>query len=235
MCIRQWDWSETSQTVSIFTRAHGVVRCVAKGAKRENARFSGGLEVMTRGDLVASLKTGETMSILASWDLAEVFPAARRSLSSFHAGMTMLDIVQHSLQDHDPHPALYDALVTALRDLGEPDPERRALLRLLWAALSETGHRPELTADVASGEALAPAEIYLFLPRLGGVSANGAAASGPAWRVRKETIGLLRCIESTPAADEATIERATRLLAMYFREVFGADPRTFARLLGEQA
>ena len=35
ICIRCWDFSETSQTVSLVTREHGVVRGLAKGAKRE--------------------------------------------------------------------------------------------------------------------------------------------------------------------------------------------------------
>ncbi len=232
MCVRHWDWSETSQTVSIFTRGNGMVRCVAKGSKRENARFSGGLEVMTRGDLVVSLKTGGTMSILASWDLAEVFPAARRSLESFHTGMTMLDVVQHAVEGHDPHEALYDALVAALRDLGGGEREARGLLSVLWAALTQTGHRPELTVDLVSGEPLKQADVYSFVPRLGGVTADGATSDGPVWRVRRETVEMLRVGEGWPDAVEGTVERATKLLAMYFREVFGVNPPTFARLLG---
>ena len=34
ICIRRWDFSETSQTVSLFTRESGIIRGLAKGAKR---------------------------------------------------------------------------------------------------------------------------------------------------------------------------------------------------------
>ena len=38
ICVRHWDWSETSQTVSILCREHGLVRAVVKGARREVRR-----------------------------------------------------------------------------------------------------------------------------------------------------------------------------------------------------
>ena len=34
ICIRRWDYSETSQTVSLLLRNHGVIRGLVKGAKR---------------------------------------------------------------------------------------------------------------------------------------------------------------------------------------------------------
>jgi len=233
-CIRVWDWSETSQTVSLFSREHGVIRCVAKGAKRENAKFSGGLEVLTRGEMTASVKTGEAMSLLTAWDLLEVYPASRRTLSSFYAGMTLLDIVHHSITDHDPHPEVFDALVANARRLGEPADDQRAVFLMLWASIDRTGHRPELDIDVATGKPLTPAPAHVFSPRLGGFTTDACAGEGPRWRVRHETVEFLRAHADgrVPASSEP-LDRATRLLAMYFREVFAADPATFRRLLGD--
>jgi DNA repair protein RecO (recombination protein O) len=225
VCIRQWDWSETSQTVSIFTRDQGVIRGIAKGSKRENARFSGGIEVMTRAELISSSKPTEGLTLLAAWDLLETFPAARRSLSAFYSGMTMLDLVHHALSERDPHPALYDALIQALRALGGPQGDRWALLRLLWQVLSETGHRPELERDASTGGVLEAANSYAFNARLGGLTADVHNANAPVWRLRAGTVDLLRALAAgahTPA-DPASIDRATRLLALYFREVFACD------------
>jgi hypothetical protein len=57
------------------------------------------------------------------------------------------------------------------------------------------------------------------------------------WTVRATTIELLRALsrgEGAPAgAGVQAVDGATRLLAHYFREVFGVDPPTFGRLLGE--
>jgi len=224
VCVRVWDWSETSQTVSLFGRGVGMLRCVAKGARREGAAFSGGLEVLTRGEMMVSIKGADALSLLTAWDLRETFPAARRGRSAFFAGFALLAIVQASVHDADPHPGLFDALVGSSRLLGSPDLDRIAVLRLLWAALDETGHRPELLADVRSGEPLTHAGVYGFVPRLGGLAKDGG---GPdeVWRVRAETVGLLRGLDGAGpvAGDAATVRRAVQLLASYSRWVFGAE------------
>jgi len=226
VCIRQWDWSETSQTVSIFGRGIGIVRGIAKGAKRENARFSGGLEVMTRGEFIASMKPTEGLTLLTAWDLQETFPAARQSLSAFYAGMTMLDLIHHALREQDPHPDLFDALLVALRGLGSPASDRMSLLKLLWAVLSETGHQPELVRDVVTASELAPARSYAFNARMGGITKDDQGGGQGVWRVRAETVDLLRTVAAGTAAegaDVAGVERATKLLGLYFREVFACE------------
>ena len=48
ICIRHWDYSETSQTVGLFGRTLGCFRGLAKGARRERGSFSGGLDLLTR-------------------------------------------------------------------------------------------------------------------------------------------------------------------------------------------
>lgn len=241
VCVRVWDWSETSQTVSVFLREHGLVRAVAKGAKRDNAKFSGGLEILTLGEAILSLKLGQ-LSLLTSWDLRETVPAARKSLSSFHSGMLLLDLTTHCLREQDPHPALFDVLLSAMRALGEMSRDRAVVLAYLWAVLDETGHRPELEQDAATGRPLESAPTYAFRSALGGLVRDDPAMPGPAWRVRAETVSLLRQVARggmrefgkwAGSADAAAIGRGTRLLAMHFREVFGVEPPTVAKLLAE--
>jgi DNA repair protein RecO len=245
LCLRCWDWSETSQTAVFFARRLGLVRCLAKGAKRENARFSGGIQPFTRGELIVSTRKVErdpqALATLASWDLSEVFPAVRTSLSAFYAGHAMLDAIQHALTDADPHPSLFDTLVTCARMLcAEPTTNDRALLLLAWAALSETGHAPELLRDVRTGEGLsaAAAPTFAFAPRLGGLTRDEHTEHAtPVWRVRAGTVAVLRDASRggiSPGADPAYIARAAALLLMHFRDVFACDPAAVRAWLERQ-
>jgi DNA repair protein RecO (recombination protein O) len=235
VCIRQWDWSETSQTVSLFAREQGLLRGVAKGSKRENSRFSGGLEVLTRGEVVAIVKPSSDMANLIAWDLQETFPALRQSLESFYCGMYMADLVQSAVTEHDPHPALFDALLESLRMLG-PGQDRSAVLGLQWATLNEAGYRPELTSDVTTGGPLKGSRTYTFLPRMGGFTAASGSSAGPAWRVRSETLELLRGLgrgsDALTAAVPETVNRASRLLALYLRDVLGREMPSMDALFG---
>lgn len=220
ICVRHWDWSETSQTVSLLTREHGLIRGIAKGAKREKAPFSGGLELLTRGEVVAIAKPTTELANITAWDLQESFPSLRRSLSAFHAGMYMADVAQHVVHDRDPHPRLYGALVDGLHALtARTGANRLAVAVFQWEALSETGWKPELERDVSTGGELQHKTSYTFSPALGGFS----SAQSDGWRVRAETLELLRSIAKgrTFDAAEDVSERCGRLLDAYLATVLG--------------
>lgn len=226
ICIRVWDWSETSQTVSLFCRSHGVVRGLAKGAKRQDVRFSGGYELFTRGQAGMLIKNHDGLATLTAWDLSEIFLGVRKDLARFHVAMAMLDLTHHMIRDHDPHEAMFDALVDGGRRLtseGATVPAA-ALLRYLWVTLVECGYRPELSRDVRreSEQALETQSVRVFVPRLGGFSAV-AEAGEEAWRVRPQTVELLRLVDGggVEGADGEALIRAVAFLAAYVREVLG--------------
>jgi DNA repair protein RecO len=236
VCVRHWDWSETSQTVSIFTREHGVLRGLAKGAKREHSQFSGGIELATRGEVVAIVKQAEAdhaLATLTAWDLLETFPGTRRSLSGFLVSMAMLDFVHHGLEERDPHPGVYDALVIGLRRVEREGEALHAAAVFAWAILEGTGHRPELFEDVGGSGRLPDAVLFGFDPRRGAVVADpgdsaAAPGGGTVWRVRGETVDVLRHLSRGSALDQGafppeSVERALKLLCYYFRELVGVQ------------
>jgi DNA repair protein RecO len=205
---------------------------VAKGSKREKAKFSGGFEAPTRGAISFSPKPTEGLTLLTAWDLVETYPTMRLNLDAFYSGMGMIDLAYHALDVHDPHPGLFEALANSLSSLRDPRLADRALLTLLWAVLDETGHRPELDADVRSGETLDPASTFGFSPRLGGTLKDEGSGKfdregGAIWRVRATTVDLLRLLargQAVGTTEPAAISRATRLLALYYKEVFRVEP-----------
>lgn len=227
ICIRRWDFSESSQTVSLLTREHGIIRGLAKGAKREKGNFSGGLDVLTRGEVVANVKppgTGRDLALITAWHLQELYRVLRQSLRANRAAQYMADLVHHMLEEHDPHPGVFDALATALDHMKDPATVETALLRFQWALLSDTGYQPELTRDAQTGAALPESATLEFNPRAGGL---GSASHGDGWRVRRETIQALRAVAAGQAVeshDEESIRRANRLLAAYCREIIGSEP-----------
>jgi len=233
ICIRHWDWSETSQTVSLFTRASGLIRGIAKGSKREKAPFSGGIELLTRGEVVALLRPSSDLANITAWDLQETFPAIRKSLAAFHSAMYLADLALHTLHDRDPHPALFDALIAALRRL-DSAPPTEVILAYLWTTLVECGWRPELDRDVVSGSPLPQAKDFGFAPSLGGFTREtslGGAAPGPIWRVRSETLTLLRALAADgSAATGPSTDRASRLLHAYISAILGRELPTASNL-----
>lgn len=241
--LRLWDFSETSQTAALFTRGRGIVRCLAKGSKRPRAKFSGGLELVTRGEAVLIVKPGAELAQLIEWDLGESYFGLRRSVDAHLAGAYAADLVFRCVTDHDPHERLFEALLDALRRVDEGALDRAAILdsviRFQWAMLRETGYTPSLGVDVRTGGALEPRASYGFDPRLGGLTRD-PGAGGEIWRVRSETVEALRTLAvEAPQSDARTGEgpsgpgdvlgndaasRGVRLLAAWIAAAFGEAP-----------
>ena len=227
--IRRWDFSETSQTVSLLTRSHGIVRGLAKGAKREKGDFSGGLDLLTEGEIVAIVKPGRDLATLAAWHLQRVHRALREHLPANRAALYMADLVHHMLIEHDPHPPVFDALSSMLALMDEiPARSEEAMLRLQWAVLSESGYQPELRRDARTGATLDEgSSTWAFDASAGGVVNAGDPAVTSLWRVRRETVELLRVVAAGAAIDTRepeSLRRANRLLASYAREIIGSEP-----------
>lgn len=242
MCLRVWDWSETSQTALLLTRGSGVMRVLAKGSRRPKGDFSGGLSVLTRGtaELIVrpagplSAKQETPLTILKSWDLEEIFPSLRRSLAGFYGGMYAADICGRLLHEHDAHPEVLDALVGLLRGLEAAGGEARALAGFLWELLRRTGHRPELGRDAQSGGELPEGPVLWFSPGAGGLVSEGAVGQD-VWGVRRETVEAMRSLEGEggggPGSESAAWGRACGLLGRYASLVAGAETPSLSLFL----
>ncbi|MEM8781995.1 MAG: DNA repair protein RecO [Planctomycetota bacterium] len=239
VCLRLVEYSESSQVAVLLTREHGKVRGLAKGSRRlapsSIQRFSGGLELMHRGQVVATTRPSSELAALTEWDLQDDAHHLRGDLHAQRVALYAADLTHALLADLDPHPLTFAAMSDLIDRLAEPpvDPQA-ALLRFQWALLDDAGYRPVLDQDAVRGEDLADAEAYTFDAQAGGFTAD----EGPtAWRVRRATLDTLRRVadRSPQNLPADASRRANRLLAAYARELIGRELPTAATALGATA
>jgi len=232
VCIRHIDWSETSQIVALLTESHGVIRGLAKGAKRTSPgaiqRYSGGIELLTRGQVLAQTKPAGQLATITEWDLQQTFFHLRQNLMAHQLGLYAADLTGAMLADHDPHPTVFAALVRFLDALKNDKARHGALLRFQWLVLNDCGFAPQLSKDVHNDKPLAKSAALWFDGRAGGLTAAQPSAAarkaaartsvrgksrfdrtkapggvGP-WRVSPETVRLLRRLsDQDPQAGSA--------------------------------
>ncbi|MEM9347828.1 MAG: DNA repair protein RecO [Planctomycetota bacterium] len=238
ICIRDLDWSESSQIVVLLTEAHGKVRGLAKGSRRNSpsaiAKFSGGINLMSMGQAVISTKPTTQLASVTEWDLQDDHYPLRTSLPAQWSAMYAADLINSMLADEDPHPGAYQAMQQLLAALSEPGDEAEALLNFQWALLVDVGYKPELEHDVESGEPLPKQTAYSFDPKLGGLTTRNGMHDEQ-WRVRAKTVELLRSLERDtfdPYEAEAFV-RANRLLCTYFRSLLDKQLPTMDFILNE--
>lgn len=237
LVLRTWEYSETSQTVSLFTLAHGALRGLAKGSRRERSMFGGGFEALTVGDVVYRVRATSELALLTEWNVTHIYWGPRSDLRAHRAAMYAAELIGAFITDRDPHPGLFQSAVGFLEELdrtsGAGDIDR-ALARLQWAVLDETGHRPRIDADAPGG--VDPA-VSGFDPEAGALVRDPGAEAGAVWRIRRETVEMLRALgsgEEVSSHSPAAVDRANRFLAACCRHQLGWEPQTAGALFGSR-
>jgi DNA repair protein RecO (recombination protein O) len=128
-------WRETSLIVQAFSRDHGWVTLVAKGAKRPHSVLRPALSVFQ--PLLLSWSGGTEVKTMTRAECAGVHPLPGPAMMSC---WYMNELMFRLLPREDPHPGLFDAYVIALQQLAAGQTAAGALPKFEWTLLKETGY-----------------------------------------------------------------------------------------------
>ncbi len=181
--LHRYDWSESSLILETFTREHGRVALVAKGAKRPSSNFRPvllplqPLRLAFGGDAeIRTLKGAE-------WAGGQVMPTGDALLSGYYLN----ELLMRLLARDDPHPGLFDAYSAAVAVLGSQQGEalEPALRTFELLLLREIGLLPALDMETPNLALLAAQMRYSLVPEAGLVASrepdNRASLTGAQW------------------------------------------------------
>jgi len=163
--LHRYDWSETSLILEVFTRGHGRVALVAKGAKRPSSSFRPVLLPLQplaisyggEGD-IRTLKGAE-------WVGGHVMPTGEALLSGYYLN----ELLMRLLARDDPHPALFEVYGATVRLLasGAPEALQWGLRAFELLLLRELGYLPTLDVQTLSLQPVQPEQTYALVPEAG--------------------------------------------------------------------
>lgn len=165
-------WKESSLVVEAFTRGHGRIGLVARGARRVHSSLRSRLIAFQPLALSWFGKGGLKTLHTAEWLGGRLDLSGRALICGFYLNELILKL----LAPEDPHEALfarYEEALLALSGAGDPQP---VLRRFELALLSELGYAQTLDRT-AEGEAVHPDGRYGYAYGLGLVPANGHETS----------------------------------------------------------
>ncbi len=172
ICLRRTEYSETSQILTLFSREHGIVRAIAKGAHRRTkagaSKFDGGVDLLDNGDAVFTHDPGRDLATLTEWSLREGHLGLRTTLRGMYLALYAGELVGRLIEEHDPHPELFDRLQATLDELQTPRHEE-TFLAFQLDLLRETGYLAELGTCASCGHGVSDREQTYFSPARGGV------------------------------------------------------------------
>jgi DNA repair protein RecO (recombination protein O) len=218
--LHHHDYGETSLLLEVFTRMHGRLGLIAKGARRARSPLRAAL--IPFQPLAVSFSGRGELPTLAS---AEPLVAAPQLAGQvLFCGLYLNELLLRLLHRHDPHERLFESYSAALAQLaGSAEPE--AVLRVFEKRLLEDiGFGLVLEYEADTGVPLHADRLYRYLPERGPVPAEAAGGEGIGMRgasllalaaerlddaeARREAKRLLRALLARQLGGRAIVSRA---------------------------
>jgi len=220
--LKRREQGEADRVITLFTPEYGKRVVIARGVRKPTSRKAGHLEPFAHASLM--LAKGKTWDVITSAQTVTSFRKLREDLDLAAYAYYFCELLDAFVQEEDPHPELFDLLLTAFRRL-EVSPQ--PMLTARWyelALLQHVGYAPQLFQCVRCGEAVQPVTNYFSLAD-GGVLCpqHGEGVLG-AMPLPLNALKVLRYIQSQPYnhimllnLTPGTLRQVEKLMGDYLR------------------
>lgn len=172
--LHQHEYGETSLLLETFTRHHGRLGLLAKGARR--ARSPLRTTLVPFQPLLVSFSGRGELPVMSLAEPARAAPVLGGQ--ALICGLYLNELLIRLLHRHDPHDRLFDVYGQTLDRLVGTQPDEAVLRIFEKRLLEETGYGLVLDHDVEGGGPLDPLATYHYLVDRGPVPAGSSADEG---------------------------------------------------------
>ncbi len=166
LTLKNTPLGESDLLVTLYTREHGKLRAVAKGARKSASKLVGHLEPLTVVKL--SMAQGRSLDIVTQAQVLDSFSALKSDLTTITEGLYVAELTDGFGPEANANPELYQLAIDVLQVLANDRESEMALRYFELHLLRVTGLLPELYRCVECREELFQDE-HRFSPNLGGV------------------------------------------------------------------
>lgn len=151
-------YSETTLIVRLLTSRHGVVRGLAKGARRKGRQSQAAFEPLTLVQAMVKLRAPEALATLGEVTVRRDWPWLHRDLNRLAFASLGVEVVGAAAGLHPPDPLFFDLACQFLERMGEARGPGSLTIALLVRLLHETGFPPRLEDPAWTAQTL-PARL----------------------------------------------------------------------------
>ena len=219
--LHAYPYRETSLIVEAFTRHHGRVAMVARGAKRPRSELRGVLQAFQPLLLGWAGQHELKTLVRAEWQGGLALPTGSALMCGFYLNELLLKL----LPREDPHAAIYEEYENTLAELVETREQARILRRFEVRLLAELGYALPLVREAETGAAVVPDARYHYAFDRGPqpVRSSGTAVHLPI--VRGATLLALADGRYPDAETAAEAKRLMRDVLDHYLEQRGIESR----------
>lgn len=230
--LRHSDWGEADRLLTLYTREQGMIRALAKGARKVTSRKAGHLQPFTH--VTVQLAKGRDLLIITQVETVNAFlPLHDDLMKTGHAAYAIELLLRFSYEDEGANPAIFRLLVETLERLEKEEDAWLPIRYYEMRFLDAVGFRPQLFECVNCGREIRP-EDQFFSFLAGGVVCPRCGEGVPnLGRISLETLKYLRHFQRSSYKDSSrarpgleTQKEAEQLMQGYFTYLLERDLNT---------
>ncbi len=170
--VGSFNLGESDKIITLFSSERGLIRAVAKGARKPGAKIAGRAELLAVNKLL--LAQGRSLDIITQAETIESFKAIRNDLTRLAYAFYYAELTVHLGQGLNQESQIYyEMLMAALRQLCDLNKEPVYLcLTFQLSLLHLLGLKPELDSCVLCRKRLVEYDLGVFHHDLGGAICN---------------------------------------------------------------
>lgn len=167
-------WRDSSLILELFSRGHGRLGAVGRGARSPRSALAGMSEPFRLVE--ASWKRAGELATLTG--LEPVSPGTRLTGRAVWCGLYANELLLKLVPRDDPEPGVFDAYRALLGELFDSERQASALRRFEYVLLTALGVLPGLAVEADTGNALDPRRRYRIEPQSGPLTVASGGVAG---------------------------------------------------------
>jgi DNA repair protein RecO (recombination protein O) len=198
--LRHSDWGEADRILTLYTREQGMVRAIAKGARKVTSRKAGHLQPFTH--ITVQLAKGRDLLIVTQVETVNAFlPLHDDLVKTGYAAYVVELLLRFSYEEESANPSIFRLLVDTLDRIEKEDDAWLAIRYYEMRFLDAVGFRPQLFECANCGrEILAEDQFFSFTA--GGVICPRCGEGVPnIMRISLEALKYLRHFQRSSYRD----------------------------------
>jgi DNA repair protein RecO (recombination protein O) len=179
--LRAVDYGEADRIVTLLGRSTGCLGAMARGARKSQKRFGGGLGMCSVGEAVLRERGGSELLTLETFEVTKTFPSLGSEVERIGHAAYAAELVAKLCAPRQAEPAIFDFAIAFLEGLDAAGPGERRLRIFELGLLQRLGFAPALDAcatcgrrDLSTGDTI----DVRFVPDQGGVVCRSCVTRG---------------------------------------------------------
>ena len=173
--LKSLNYGESDLIITFFSREHGKLKGIAKGAKRSKKRFANVFEPFCLSRIIFTRKSRDMLALIESCEVVDHYALIRQDLEKTLTASYFIDLADHFSPEGKPNEQLFELLADYLALLTRENISDAIIRFFEMRLLKVAGFEPALTACVRCKTPVTNGTSYYFFPQEGGITCASCA------------------------------------------------------------